>query len=30
VSRAIADGMPIVWIDPAQPGILRLSWARPG
>jgi hypothetical protein len=29
VSRAIADGIPVVWIDPANPEALQLSWSRP-
>jgi hypothetical protein len=27
VYRAIADGIPVVWIDPESPEALRLSWA---
>jgi hypothetical protein len=27
VSRAIADGIPVVWIDPEHPQVLRLSWS---
>lgn len=26
VSRAVADGIPVVWIEPANPDVLRLSW----
>lgn len=28
VSRAIADGIPVVWIDPANPEQLQFSWSR--
>ncbi|MGD0026317.1 MAG: hypothetical protein ABSC37_17145 [Xanthobacteraceae bacterium] len=30
VSRAIADGIPIVWIDPASPNAMKLSWSSAG
>jgi hypothetical protein len=30
VARAVADGIPIVWIDPAKTEEVRLSWLRPG
>lgn len=30
VSRAVAGGIPIVWIDPANPTAMQLSWSRPG
>jgi len=30
VSRAISDGIPVVWIDPARPDALQLSWSQAG
>jgi hypothetical protein len=30
VSRAIGDGIPIVWIQPTNPEALHLSWSPPG
>jgi hypothetical protein len=30
VSRAIADGVPVIWIEPANPDTLRLSWSPSG
>lgn len=30
VARAIADGIPVVWIKPANPDAIKLSWPRPG
>lgn len=30
VSRALADGIPIVWIEPANPNAIRLSWSPAG
>lgn len=30
VGRAIADGTPIVWIDPANPSAFKLSWSPAG
>ena len=29
-SRAIADGLPVVWIDPGRPDALQLAASRPG
>ena len=30
VGHAVADGIPVVWIDPAKPSQLRFSWSRAG
>jgi hypothetical protein len=30
VGHAIADGIPVLWIDPTRPGHLQLSWSRAG
>jgi hypothetical protein len=30
VSRAIADGVPVVWIEPSDPNTFRLSWSLSG
>lgn len=30
ISRAVADGLPIVWIEPANPNAMRLSWCSAG
>ena len=30
VSRALADGIPVVWIEPANPNAIRLSWSPAG
>ncbi|HUN97601.1 MAG TPA: hypothetical protein VMU69_15395 [Bradyrhizobium sp.] len=30
ISRAVSDGVPIVWIEPAAPEVLHLSWAQAG
>ena len=30
VSRAIADGIPVVWIEPASPNAMKLSWSPAG
>jgi hypothetical protein len=30
IARAIADGIPVIWIDPAQPDAMQLSWLRAG
>ena len=30
VSRALADGIPIVWIEPANPNAIRVSWSPAG
>ena len=30
VSRAIGGGIPVVWIEPARPNAMKLSWPSPG
>lgn len=30
VSRAIADGIPVVWIEPTNPNVMQLSWPVAG
>ena len=30
VSRAITDAVPIIWIDPANPNAMQISWPRAG
>ena len=30
ISRAVSDGIPIVWIEPANPAAIRLSWSPTG
>ncbi|MGH7247300.1 MAG: hypothetical protein ACREH9_04270, partial [Pseudomonadota bacterium] len=30
VSRAIADGIPVVWIEPANPNAMKLAWPAAG
>jgi hypothetical protein len=30
ISRAVADGLPIVWIEPTDPNATRLSWSSVG
>jgi hypothetical protein len=30
ISRAVADGIPIIWIEPTNPNAMRLSWSVTG
>jgi len=30
ISRAIAEGIPVVWVEPANPAAMRLSWSPAG
>ena len=30
ISRAVSGGIPIVWIEPANPAVIRLSWSPTG
>ena len=30
IGRAVASGIPVVWIEPSNPNAMKLSWPRPG